>query len=425
MPFRIKCPSGHTLIVPSDRAGRTLRCPRCEEPVVVPGLAEAVAKGTVKGAVKSPAKSPPAILSPALSPPIEPPPVLPPVEPPPIEPPPVEKPVVEPPPIEPPPVEPPPVEPPVVPPPVMAPVPPPVVVIKREVAPPKKESPPFPAVARQSEVEPPPVAKRGEFFEESPAEHESVAFAEVAVPDEPPPAPPQRKNESRWKTHRSPAVPSQPAEPKSAIPPPPEPPPRFEISPRAEISPPPAEHPIEHPIEHPVQPEGVEKAAKLPALPGIVHERGKVLAVYQLAAAVIVAALFSIAPAAWDIADYCRVPDSHFVARWALVLLFLGTVQVAYAVYAIQLPDWGTVWVVTLFSLGLATLYAMVLGLTLISSETAPIVRFLQLEDKIAGSKAALWCLCMTSVAVLLAFFAGRLSVRWHRTEQLLRSVRY
>src|SRR5215216_963556 len=37
MPLRIECPAGHKLIVPEDRAGRTLRCPRCDAAFVVPG----------------------------------------------------------------------------------------------------------------------------------------------------------------------------------------------------------------------------------------------------------------------------------------------------------------------------------------------------------------------------------------------------
>src|SRR5262245_9607649 len=37
MPLRIACPAGHKLIVPSDRAGKTLRCPRCSAAFVVPG----------------------------------------------------------------------------------------------------------------------------------------------------------------------------------------------------------------------------------------------------------------------------------------------------------------------------------------------------------------------------------------------------
>ena len=45
MPLRIKCPTGHTLIVPDDRAGRTLKCPRCDQSVIVPvGDADAAGK---------------------------------------------------------------------------------------------------------------------------------------------------------------------------------------------------------------------------------------------------------------------------------------------------------------------------------------------------------------------------------------------
>ncbi|HEX5103619.1 MAG TPA: hypothetical protein VFV87_07410, partial [Pirellulaceae bacterium] len=39
MPLRVRCPTGHKLIVPDDRAGRSLRCPRCGEVTQVPGEA--------------------------------------------------------------------------------------------------------------------------------------------------------------------------------------------------------------------------------------------------------------------------------------------------------------------------------------------------------------------------------------------------
>ena len=37
MPLRVRCPTGHKLIVPDDRAGRSLRCPRCGQVTMVPG----------------------------------------------------------------------------------------------------------------------------------------------------------------------------------------------------------------------------------------------------------------------------------------------------------------------------------------------------------------------------------------------------
>jgi hypothetical protein len=172
-------------------------------------------------------------------------------------------------------------------------------------------------------------------------------------------------------------------------------------------------------------------AAPSPALPiasakqGVVHGRDKRLAVYQLAAAMIAAALFAMIPAVWDVLEYLRIPNSPFVARWAIVLLMLSLVQIGYSVYLVQIPDWATVWVITLYALAMAAVYAMVFGLTLITSTDGALVGALQLHDKVAGGQAALWCLCMASVFTLLAFFAGRISVRWHRTEMLLHRVGY
>lgn len=168
--------------------------------------------------------------------------------------------------------------------------------------------------------------------------------------------------------------------------------------------------------------------ASPPPLPATVAaplgtDRGNTWAAYQLAAALIVAALFSVAPAVWDVIEYAQFPESQFVARWALVLFLLGVVQLAYAAFLVQLPDWTSVWVVTIYSLLLAAIYAAVLGLVLLSDETGIVVAALQLSDKLAGGKAVLWCLSMVSISTILAFFAGRLSARWHRMEGTLRGA--
>ncbi len=148
-------------------------------------------------------------------------------------------------------------------------------------------------------------------------------------------------------------------------------------------------------------------------------------AAYTLAAGLAAAALFGVAPAVWDAIDYVRsydLVDSPHVARWALVTFLLGVVQVAYAAYLFQLPDWTSVWVVTLYSLALAGLYALMLGLVLISGDDGLLVgpQGLELSDKLAGGQAALWCLAMTCVSMILAFFAGRLSGQWRRAESLI-----
>jgi hypothetical protein len=168
---------------------------------------------------------------------------------------------------------------------------------------------------------------------------------------------------------------------------------------------------------------GLDEPALQPQRHGVVHGSDKRLAVYQLSAAMIAAALFSMIPAVWDVLEHLSIPESQYVARWAFLLLALGLVQLAYCVYLMQLPDWTTVWVITLYALAMAAIYAMVFGLTLITSTDGTLVRALQLEGMVAGGQAALWCLCMSSLFTLLAFFAGRMSVRWHRAELVLHSV--
>jgi hypothetical protein len=187
-----------------------------------------------------------------------------------------------------------------------------------------------------------------------------------------------------------------------------------------------AEHPPAPPIvddvELPAPPRFAPRIDE-PLSASLNADASRTLAAYQLAAALAAAALFSIVPAVWDVVEFLQVAESQFVARWALVLFFLGVVQLAYAVYLFQLPDWTTVWVVTLLSLALAATYAAVLGLVLLSPADGFLIgnHGLQLADKLAGGKAALWCLCMISLTTILAFFAGRLGAGWHKAEMMLR----
>ena len=123
-------------------------------------------------------------------------------------------------------------------------------------------------------------------------------------------------------------------------------------------------------------------------------------------------------PGGLDIVDHFRfIDDSPGVSRWAFLILMLGIVQVAYAVYIAQLPDWSSVWVLALVSLTLASAYAMILAVVLLSATDNGVIAWLHL-DQAPRAKAARWCFMMLSLTSLLAYFAGRFSVRWHRIEQ-------
>ena len=334
MPLRIKCPTGHTLIVPDDRAGRTLECPRCHEAVVVPAgdktLARAIGviardravSGSLHESGHDETSGREAVAN-AVTPIVKP-------------------------------------------------------KSRALLPPPKSEE----VIPDPPQPEPPPPA-----FDEAlaPAAIDAAMILQAlssaeALNDQSP------KEESK------------------------------------EVLPP------EAAVEPVVDTAVAVESPPLPAAwtkPEIVHlgaDHGRVLAAYVLAGVLAVAALFSMAPAAWDVAEYIQFPETAFVARWALVLFFLGIVQMAYAVYLFQLPDWTSVWVVTIYSLLSAGIYAALLGLVVISREDGVIVSGLQLADKLAGGKAALWCLSMISLSVILAFFSGRLSLHWRKAESMLRS---
>jgi hypothetical protein len=140
--------------------------------------------------------------------------------------------------------------------------------------------------------------------------------------------------------------------------------------------------------------------------------------VYQLGAATILAALFSWLPAALEVVPQFSRPESLEIPAWAWLLLLTGGFQVAFAVYAMQVPDWGTVWVLSVFGLGLSAAYAMALGIALLADPGNEFVEMLGLSMRIHGFHIRGWCLILLSLSILLAYASGRIATRWHRAYQ-------
>lgn len=152
---------------------------------------------------------------------------------------------------------------------------------------------------------------------------------------------------------------------------------------------------------------------------GYEHDVHRRRTVYYLGAALILTALFSVIPAVTDIFQNLRALDPPGVSRWAFALLLASAVQLAYAIYLMQLPDWSTAWVVSLFTLATATGYATLLFIAILAKSDNQVIQLLELADNVYGKKAAGWCLIMLSISSLLAYFSGRISVRWHRAYDL------
>lgn len=157
--------------------------------------------------------------------------------------------------------------------------------------------------------------------------------------------------------------------------------------------------------------------ASQPKRHGVRHNASQVITAYWFGGALIFAAIVGTCPAVLEFVDHVRhIDTSSGISRWAYLLILLAAVQIAYAVYVMQLPDWGTVWVATLFTLLVAAGYATLLGFLLLSTNPGQSVGFLQLAEPLRH-KAVSWCFLMLSLSCLLTYIGGRAGAGWYRAH--------
>jgi len=135
-------------------------------------------------------------------------------------------------------------------------------------------------------------------------------------------------------------------------------------------------------------------------------------------------ALFGVAPAVWEWFELWRNPDQPPVPPWVFALLITGVMQLAYAVYLAQVPDWSALWATTIATLAAAAAWAALLGTTLLGRDESALVMLLRYADKLAGNRAAMWCFIMLCFTSVLAYFLGHTAVRWQRSYCLVRELR-
>ncbi|MCP4812050.1 MAG: hypothetical protein GY888_06040 [Planctomycetaceae bacterium] len=127
-------------------------------------------------------------------------------------------------------------------------------------------------------------------------------------------------------------------------------------------------------------------------------------------------ALFGMGPALLRLVNYYRLEDPPGIFCWTYLILIAGILQLAYAVYLYQLPDWSTVWVISLVSLIVTTLYAVLLVIRLLASDMNSVLVMLQLHyESVSVGKQAGWCFCMLLVYGTFTYFAGRFGIRWRQ----------
>lgn len=358
MPLRIKCPAGHVLMVPSSRGGTSVRCPHCNQAVQVPVVKTAddtAAASSAEAVDDKPAvnSEQPAAESAAQDPA-----------------PAVAKPAAKTPPRPP----------------------------KREVknsagdTPASGDEQQRPVEVGQTEpttrsdtasLPPRPSDESVKPPRLTPVARDAVAAAKPVQQPERPAIPPSTRPKTSPTSSTPLAKPRPPLAKTSAAPRPPAPAPADD-----KPQPPPAR--------------------------GFEHDRAKLFTAYYLATGLAAAGLFGMGPAVYQIMTGWQSDPPQPVPRWVYGALLVGFIQLAYAVYLMQLPDWGTVWVVSVFTLCLASVYAGLLSAVALSQDDGTVLAMLQLSGPLRRN-ATLWCFSMLGISSLLAYLCGREGLNWHR----------
>ena len=153
-------------------------------------------------------------------------------------------------------------------------------------------------------------------------------------------------------------------------------------------------------------------------------DRGRRQTVVYLAIWLLVITATSLVPAGLEIAERSKLDIWPGIPIWIHILILFAGIHVAYSIYLIQLPDWSTIWVVSIVTLIQAMIYAMLLGLSLLASIQSPLLSSLELTHRLRGGSISLWCVVMICLNSLFSYFGGRFGLSWRSTRvKLLRSL--
>jgi hypothetical protein len=161
----------------------------------------------------------------------------------------------------------------------------------------------------------------------------------------------------------------------------------------------------------------VAKAAEAdrPATRGVQHDPAKRATVYYLALLTSAVAICGAVPAVKELIDHFRAFESTGIENWAHILLLLAAIQLAYAAYSALVPDWGTLWVLAIFSVLVAAFYASGLAVFMFARSENLLLATLDLADEQFHGQGTRWCFLMLCLTLLLTYFYGRVSTRWHK----------
>ncbi len=159
--------------------------------------------------------------------------------------------------------------------------------------------------------------------------------------------------------------------------------------------------------------------SKAESLPGVEHDPGKKWTVYQLGMAVAALGLAGMYPSITEVIRHVTDFDSTGIEAWAYFVFLLTGIQLVYALYMVQLPDWSTLWVVMILCACVTVFYAMAMGVSMMAGKDNALIAALGLTAAQENGYLSLWCLMMMMMTSLLTYALVRASVKWQKSFEL------
>ena len=146
------------------------------------------------------------------------------------------------------------------------------------------------------------------------------------------------------------------------------------------------------------------------------QSHGRFLHTILLSIASVAVALLCLAPSVVE-----QTMTRHLGIRspdvWSYIVILLAIIQIGIALFAARVPDWSTVWLMTITATGVSAVYAAGLALTMFADQNHAFVRQLGLLDEAVRHRVQPWCFLVICLGLMLAYFCGRCSVAWHQLE--------
>ena len=139
---------------------------------------------------------------------------------------------------------------------------------------------------------------------------------------------------------------------------------------------------------------------------GVEYDSGKRWIAYSLGACLAAIAVFNLGPTIYQIVELSRADRPIEWRGWMLAAVFVSGIQLAYAIYLVQLPDYSSIWIVALIAMLTATLYAAALAIIIWAPDDHWLLAFLEFDLQLRRT-VAMWCVGMLGCYGLLAYYCG------------------